>query len=68
MEGSLKGVGVGCPFVLKDEPVRRKISLAEQGAFATAQGKNRIYDLWEKGQATQQEYKDVINICTEKNR
>lgn len=67
MEGSLKGVGVGCPFVLKDEPVRRKISLAEQGAFATAQGK-RIYDLWEKVQATQQEYKDVINICTEKNR
>lgn len=54
--------------MLKDEPVRKKISLAEQGAFAATQGKNGIYDLWEKGQATQEEYKDVLRICSEKTR
>lgn len=68
MKGNLKGTGADCPFVLKDEPVRKKLSLVEQGVFAANQGKNRIYDLWEKGQAIQEEYKDVIRICTEKTR
>lgn len=53
--------------MLKDEPVR-KISLIEQGALAATQGKTRIYDLWEKGQATQEAYKDVVRICAEKTR
>lgn len=56
LEGNLKGMGASCLFVLKGEPVRKKIFLVEQRAFAATQGKNRIYDLWEKGQVTQKEY------------
>ena len=30
--------------------------------------KRRIYDLWKKGQATQEDYKDVVRLCREKIR
>ncbi|KAK4818656.1 hypothetical protein QYF61_017264 [Mycteria americana] len=56
----LKGAGTGCPHVLKDELVGKKTSLAEQRALAGTQEKKRVYDLWKKGQATQEDYKDVV--------
>lgn len=28
--------------------------------------KQRVYDLWKKRQDTQEEYKDVVTLCTEK--
>ncbi|KAK4821440.1 hypothetical protein QYF61_020023 [Mycteria americana] len=30
--------------------------------------KRRVYDLWKKGQATQEDYKDVMRLCREKIR
>ena len=30
--------------------------------------KRRLYDLWKKGQATQEDYKDVVRLCREKIR
>ena len=30
--------------------------------------KRRVYDLWKKGQATQEDYKDVVRLCREKVR
>ena len=28
----------------------------------------RVYDLWKKGKATQEDYKDVMRLCREKIR
>ena len=30
--------------------------------------KRRVYELWKKGQATQEDYKDVMRFCREKIR
>ena len=30
--------------------------------------KKRVYDLWKKGQATQEDYEDVVRLCREKTR
>ncbi|KAK4816845.1 hypothetical protein QYF61_023967 [Mycteria americana] len=30
--------------------------------------KSRVYDLWKKGQATQEDYKGVVRLCREKTR
>ena len=30
--------------------------------------KTRVYDLWKKGQATQEDYMDVVRLCREKIR
>ncbi|KAK4830258.1 hypothetical protein QYF61_009351 [Mycteria americana] len=68
LEGNLKGTGAGRPHVPKDELPGKKPSLAEQRALAGTQGKKRVYDLWKKGQATQEDYKDVVRLCREKIR
>ena len=31
-------------------------------------GKKRVYNLWKKGRATQEDYKDVMRLCREKIR
>jgi len=54
--------------VLKDELVGKKTGLAEQRALAGTQAKKRFYDLWKKGQATQEDYKDVMKLHREKIR
>jgi len=44
-------------------------SLAEQGVFAdTQEKKRRVYHLWKKGQATQEEYRVLIMSCREEIR
>jgi len=30
--------------------------------------KRRVYDLWKKGQATQEDYRDFVRLCREKIR
>ncbi|KAK4832789.1 hypothetical protein QYF61_025657 [Mycteria americana] len=67
-EGNLKGAGAGHPHVLKDEPAGKTTSLAEQESFGWNSGKKGVYDLWKKGQATQEDYKDVMRLCREKSR
>ncbi|KAK4828709.1 LOW QUALITY PROTEIN: hypothetical protein QYF61_000547 [Mycteria americana] len=68
-EANLKSTEVGHPHVLKDKPAGKKTGLAEQRALAGTQGeKRRVYDLWKKGQATQEDYKDVVRLCREKMR
>jgi len=52
--------------VLKDEPVEEKVILAEQRALAGTRKKRRVYDLWKKGQATQEDYKDIVMLCRDK--
>ncbi|GAB0204739.1 hypothetical protein GRJ2_002939500 [Grus japonensis] len=53
--------------VPKDEPVGKKTGLAEQRALAGTQEKNgRVQGPWKKEQATQEDYKDVVRLCTEK--
>lgn len=53
--------------MLKDESVWKKIGLAEQrplvGIWCIKKG---VYELCEKGQATQEHYKDVMRLCREK--
>lgn len=46
--------------MLKDEPAGKKTGLAEQGAFAGVQGRNK------KRLKTQEEYKDVVKLCRKK--
>ncbi|KAK4827203.1 hypothetical protein QYF61_015231 [Mycteria americana] len=67
-EGNLKVAGAGCTYVPKYELVGKKTSLAEQRGLAGNQEKRRVYDLWKKGQATQEDYKDVMGLCREKIR
>ena len=57
--------------MLKDKLVGKTTGVAEQGALTGTQGKKkktRFYDLWKKGQATQEDYKDVVRLCREKIR
>ncbi|KAK4805322.1 hypothetical protein QYF61_018185 [Mycteria americana] len=52
----------------KDEPAGKKSGLAEQRALAGTQEKKRVYDLWKKGRASQEDYKDVVRLCRDKIR
>jgi len=67
-EGNLKGRGEGHPHVLKDEPKTNKTILAEQRSLVGTQENKRVYELWKKEQATQEDYKDVMRLCREKIR
>ena len=47
----------------KDEPAWKKTGLAEQRAVLELSKEKRSFDLWKKGQATQESYKDVVRLC-----
>lgn len=49
MEGNLKGVGAGCPFVPKDELMGKKTSLVDQGTFAGTLGKKEFMTFERRG-------------------
>ncbi|KAK4832922.1 hypothetical protein QYF61_026565 [Mycteria americana] len=36
--------------------------------WISRRGKKGVYDLWKKGEATQEDYKDVVRLCREKIR
>ena len=59
----------------KDKPAGKKTS--QQGRrpawlkrelWLDLREKMRIYNLWKKGQATQEDYKDVMTLCRQKIR
>jgi len=50
---------------MKDKPEGKKTNLAEQRALVGTQEKRRVYVLWKKGQATQEDYKDIVKLCRE---
>lgn len=64
-EGNPRGAGAVSPQVLKNEG--KEVSLAQQRAFVGTCGE-RFYNLWKKGKATQQDYKDAVRLCWEKIR
>ena len=60
---------MSCTHVPKGEPVWKVASLAVQRALRGTQGKKmRVYDLWKKGQAAQEDHKDVVRLCRVKIR
>ncbi|KAK4824255.1 hypothetical protein QYF61_012521 [Mycteria americana] len=83
-EAVLKGKGVqeGWTFFKKEilkaqeqaVPMCQKTSRQGRPAWLNRElwlelrGKRRIYDLWKKGQATQEDYKDVKRFCREQIR
>lgn len=62
---SLEGSGAGHPYGLKDKMVGKKCGLAEWELSQELSEKERVYDVWEKGQAPLDEYKDVMRSCRE---
>lgn len=63
-EVSLKGAGVGCCHMLKDEPAVR-VGLAEQEPWLEHRRKREVCDLWEERLATQ-DYVDLVKLCRAK--
>ncbi|KAK4831654.1 hypothetical protein QYF61_018621 [Mycteria americana] len=56
------------PDVPKDEPVGKKTAWLTRELWLELRKKRRVYDLWKKGQATQEDYKGVARLCREKIR
>lgn len=54
--------------MLKDEPVGKKIGLADQRAFSGTGRKKRVNHFWKKGQEDQENYKDAVKSCRGKTR
>ena len=54
--------------MLKHKLMGRNASLPEQRALVGTQEKRRVYKIWKKGQATQEDNKDVVKLCREKIR
>lgn len=67
-DGDLKDIGVGHPYVPKDESEGREINLAEQRDSFLLSSRERVYNLWEKRQETQEDYKVFIRLRREKIR
>ncbi|KAK4811106.1 hypothetical protein QYF61_016392 [Mycteria americana] len=74
-EAALKGKGVqeGWTF-FKEEVLKAQEQAVPRPAWLTRElwlelrKKRRVYDLWKKGQATQEDYKGVARLCREKIR
>ncbi|KAK4811142.1 LOW QUALITY PROTEIN: hypothetical protein QYF61_019773 [Mycteria americana] len=47
---------------------RGRLAWLNRGLWLECRKKRRVYDLWKKGQATQEDYKDVVRLCREKIR
>jgi len=60
---------MGRSHVPKDETAGKKTGLAEERELWLELLKTRrVYALWKKGQATQEDYKDIRQLCREKIR
>ncbi|KAK4810586.1 hypothetical protein QYF61_007323 [Mycteria americana] len=46
----------------------RRLARLNRELWLELRKKRRVYDLWKEGQATQEEYKDVVRLCNEKIR
>jgi len=54
--------------VPKDEPSGRRPAWLNRELWLELRKKRRVYILWKKGQATQEDYKDIMRLCREKVR
>ena len=53
----------------KNELVEQRLAwLNRELCWNSVNKKKRAYDLWNKGQATQEDYKNVVRLCREKIR
>ncbi|KFO59554.1 hypothetical protein N302_13641, partial [Corvus brachyrhynchos] len=55
----------GTPVCHKSSKWGRRPAWLNRELLVKLRGKKLIYDLWKKGQATQEEYKDVVRSCRE---
>ncbi|KAK4832941.1 hypothetical protein QYF61_026584 [Mycteria americana] len=46
----------------------RRLAWLNRELWLELRKKRRVYNLWKKGQATQEDYKDVVRLCREKIR
>ncbi|KAK4816232.1 hypothetical protein QYF61_013640 [Mycteria americana] len=69
-EAALKGKGVQEGWTFFKKEVLKAQERAAPGAKRRAElrKKRRVYDLWKKGRATQEDYKGVARLCREKIR
>ncbi|KAK4828285.1 LOW QUALITY PROTEIN: hypothetical protein QYF61_024950 [Mycteria americana] len=56
------------PMWRKTSPRGRRPAWLNRELWLELRKKNRAYDLWKEGQATQEDYKDVVRLCREKIR
>jgi len=50
------------PYVLKDEPEGRRLAWLNRDLWLEVGEKKRVYDLWKKVQAAQEDCKDVVKL------
>jgi len=62
-------------FMVQEQPVlmcqkisrwERRLAWLNRELWLELMKKKRVYDHWKKGQDTQEDYKDVVNLCREK--
>ena len=64
----LKAQEQAIPMCRKTSQRGRRSAWLNRELWLELQEKKRVYDLWKKGQATQEDYKDVMRLCREKIR
>ncbi|KAK4823271.1 LOW QUALITY PROTEIN: hypothetical protein QYF61_000366 [Mycteria americana] len=64
----LKGQEQAVPMCPETSWQGRRLAWLNRELWLELRGKRRVYDLWRKGQATQEDYKDVVRLCREKIR
>ncbi|KAK4810604.1 LOW QUALITY PROTEIN: hypothetical protein QYF61_007341 [Mycteria americana] len=64
----LKAQDRAVPICRKTSRWERRPARLNRELWLELRKKRRVYDLWKEGQATQEEYKDVVRLCNEKIR
>ncbi|KAK4811177.1 hypothetical protein QYF61_019808 [Mycteria americana] len=64
----LKAQEQAVPMCQKTSQWGRPPAWLNRGLWLELRKKKRVDDLWKKGQATQEDYKDVVRLCREKIR
>ncbi|KAK4818760.1 hypothetical protein QYF61_018932 [Mycteria americana] len=64
----LKAQEQAIPMCQKTSQWGRRPAWLNRELWPELRKKRRVYDLWKKGQATQEDYKDVMRLCREKIR
>lgn len=64
-EGNLQGTRIGCPHVLKDELVGKRLGWLNREIWLELREEKSIYHIWKKGQ---EDYENVGRLCRKKVR
>ena len=56
------------PMCRKTSWLGRRLAWLNRKLWLELREKKRVYDLWKKGQATQEDYMDVMRLCREEIR